>query len=165
MHIDPNERKSFLFVAGLLVIFFLAVTIGASASGISLPAPELRVDPRTVATDPNSPFSAPVEDRLRKLADGKYEVYILAQTWSFIPGSAPNPIVIPVGSSVTFYVTSKDIIHGFRLDDTNLSFMVIPGQVSKLTATFDKVGTFNFVCHEYCGVAHHTMFGELIVEE
>jgi cytochrome c oxidase subunit 2 len=43
--------------------------------------------------------------------------------------------------------------------------MALPGEVSVLTATFDTPGTFNFICHEYCGTLHHTMFGQLVVEE
>ena len=72
---------------------------------------------------------------------------------------------VPAGSTVTFYVTSKDIQHGFRIQGTNVSMMILPGEVSKLTATFDEPGEYDIVCHEYCGVNHHTMFGKIIVEE
>lgn len=167
MHIDKYERNFVGLSVVLLIIFFLAVTIGASANGIQLPSPELIVDPKTVATPGVSPFGDPVEERIHELAPGKYEVYILAQAWKFSPGSVSYgepPITVPAGSTVTFYVTSKDIQHGFRIDNTNVSFMVLPGQVSKLTATFDEPGTYNIVCHEYCGSAHHTMFGQIIVE-
>lgn len=169
MHIDKYERNFVGLSAVLLIIFFLAVTVGATANAISVPAPELRVDPRLVATPGvYDGFGDPVEERVRELAPGRYEAYILAQAWLFAPGSTnygQPPITVPAGSTVTFYVTSKDIQHGFRIDNTNISFMVIPGQVSKLTATFDEPGEYNIVCHEYCGSAHHTMFGQLIVEE
>ena len=97
---------------------------------------------------------------MRELAPNKYEAYILAQAWSF----QPREIRVPVGSTVTFYLTSKDVQHAFRLDNTNINMMVLPGEISKLTATFDEPGDYNFVCLEYCGVGHHTMFGQLIVE-
>jgi cytochrome c oxidase subunit 2 len=41
---------------------------------------------------------------------------------------------------------------------------IVPGQVSKLTYTFDNAGEYLFVCTEYCGSAHAAMFGKLIVE-
>ena len=167
MHIDRNERNYLIIASVILVIFFLAVTVGAAANGIQVPSPELRVDPRTVATPGVSPFGDPAEERIRELAPGKYEVYILASAWKFSPGSVnygEPPIEIPVGSTVTFYVTSRDIQHGFKLENTNLSFMVLPGQVSKLSATFDEAGTYNFVCHEFCGSAHHTMFGQITIK-
>ena len=41
--------------------------------------------------------------------------------------------------------------------------MVVPGQVSKLTYTFDEVGEFPYICHEYCGTGHAAMFGTVKV--
>ena len=168
MHLEKNERNFVMITSALLIVFALALAIGGVANGIGLPAPELNVDPRTVATPGVSTFGDPVEERVREVAPGKYEAWILAETWKFSPGSTnfgEPPITVPVGSTVTFYVTSKDIQHGVKLENTNISFMVIPGRVSKLTATFDDPGTYNFVCYEYCGSAHHLMFGELIVED
>ena len=101
-----------------------------------------------------------MEERFREVAPNKYEAYILGQTWAFLP----NRLTIPKGSEVTFYITSKDVIHGFDLQGTNINMMIIPGQISTLTATFDEPGEYNFVCNEYCGIAHQTMFGTLVVE-
>ena len=160
MHIDRNEKVYIIISVVLIVVFATAIGISGFAYGIQVPTFYERVDPRTVATPGVSPWGDPVEERVRELAPGKYEAYILSQTWSFLP----NRITVPAGSTITFYVTSKDVQHGFRLDDTNINMMIIPGQVSKLTATFDKPGTYNFVCHEYCGAGHHTMYGQLVVE-
>ena len=55
-------------------------------------------------------------------------------------------------------------MHGFHIDETNVNFMIIPGQVSKLSHTFDKPGTYKIICHEYCGIGHQTMFAQIIVE-
>lgn len=157
MHIDPYEKNWIRLSIGLLVVFATAVTIAGFAFGFQVPSPEGRVDPRTVATE--GPWADP---GLRELTPGqKYEVYILAQTWSFLP----NQITVPVGAEVTFYVTSKDVQHGFKLQDTNINMQIVPGQVSKLTTTFDEPGVHNFICTEYCGAAHAIMYGTLTVEE
>jgi cytochrome c oxidase subunit 2 len=103
-----------------------------------------------VATPGASPFGAPVDERVRELAPGKYEAYILAQTWVF----QPNEVRIPAGSEITFYLTSKDVQHGFNLEGTNINMQILPGQVSTLTATFNEPGERFFICHEYCGVGH-----------
>lgn len=155
LHIDPFERTWILVSIGILVIFAVAVTIAGFSMGFQVPAPVARVNPQTVATE--GEFANP---GLRELAPGKYEVYIMAQTWQF----NPKEIRVPVGSEVTFFVTSKDVQHGFKLNDTNVNMQIVPGQVSSLSATFDKAGTFNYVCTEYCGAAHAIMFGQLIVE-
>ncbi len=153
--IDPYEKRWMQLTIVLLIVFALAVGISGFVYGFQVPAPELRVDPNTVAKE--GPFAKP---GLRELAPGKYEAYILAQTWAFVP----NRIRVPVGSTVTFYLTSKDVQHGFLLQHTNLNVMVLPGQVSKLTAHFDQPGEYPFICHEYCGIGHQAMFGKVIVE-
>lgn len=158
MHIDTYERNWMIFSVVLLVLFAAAVTVSAFGMGIQLPGPEQRVDPRTVASDPNSPWSNP---GLREIVPGeKYDAYILSKTWQFLPAE----ITVPVGASVTFYVTSMDVQHGLKIQDTNVNFQVVPGQVSKLTTKFTEPGRYDFVCTEYCGAAHAAMYGTVIVE-
>ncbi|MEW6402844.1 MAG: cytochrome c oxidase subunit II [Chloroflexota bacterium] len=157
MHIDSMEKNWMLASAILLVLFATAVSVAAFGMGIQVPAPELRVDPKTVAVDPNSPWSNP---GLREVVPGeKYDLYVLAQTWQYLP----NEVNVPVGATVTFYVTSKDVQHGFKVQNTNVNFQVLPGQVSKLTVTFTEAGTYDFICTEYCGAAHAAMAGKIVV--
>ncbi len=152
MGVDPFERNWMLFSIGMLVVFFALVTIAGFALGFQVPGFETRVDPRTVTVDAGSPFSEP---GLREISDGQYEAYVVARTFSF----EPREIEIPVGSTVTIYVTSPDVQHGFKMQDTNVNMMVIPGQVSKLEYTFDRVGEFPYICTEYCGLGHAAMYG------
>ena len=156
MHIDPYEKNWIRLSIGLLVVFATAVTVAGFAFGFQVPTSEQRVDPRTVATE--GPWANP---GLQEISPGKYRAYILAQTWAFLP----NEITVPVGSEVTFYVTSKDVQHGFKLQDTNINMQIVPGQVSKLTVTFDEPGVHDYICTEYCGAAHAIMFGTLTVVE
>ena len=81
MHIDRNERIWMIASIVMLVVFALAVGISGFVYGIQVPEPVAKVDPRTVATPGASayPFGAPVEERVRELAPGRYEAYILAQ--------------------------------------------------------------------------------------
>jgi cytochrome c oxidase subunit 2 len=159
LHIDPYERGWMIFTAVLLVAFFVTVTIAGYAMGIQLPAPETRVDPAMVDAE-GQPWH-PDNVGLHEVSPGKYDAYILSQTWLY----SPREITVPAGSTVTFYVTSKDVIHGFKIQDTNVNFMVIPGEVSKLSHTFEIPGEYLFICHEYCGAGHAAMFGKVIVEE
>lgn len=156
MGVDPLERNWMWAGGGLLAVFFVLVTVAGFALGFQVPGVETRVDPRTVAEDPNSPFSNP---GLRQIAEGEYEAYVIARTFTY----EPREIEVPVGSKVTIYITSVDVQHGFKVQDTNLNLMVIPGQVSKLTYTFDRVGEFPYICTEYCGIGHAAMFGTVRV--
>ncbi len=157
IHVHTYEKWWIALTIVMLVAFTAAISVSAFANGIQLPSPEARVDPKTIAQTP--PFDKP---GLRELSPGKYEAYILAQAspWKFYPAE----IRVKVGSTVTFYVTSVDVQHGFKIFDTNVNMQILPGQVSKLAHTFDKVGEFPYACAEYCGVGHQNMFGKVIVE-
>jgi cytochrome c oxidase subunit II len=154
MGIDPWERNWLKFSVALLAVFAALVTVAGFTAGFQLPGRESRVDPRTVMTE--GPWAEP---GVRELSDGRFEAYIIAQTWSF----SPREIVLPVGAAVDIYVTSPDLQHGLKIIDTNVNVMVLPGQVSKLSFTFDEVGEFPYICHEYCGSGHAAMFGTVKV--
>lgn len=154
MHIDPYERGWIIAAIVMLVIFATAITVAGFAMGIQVPGPSGEVNPQTIAQE--GPWSTP---GLRQLAPGKYEAYILAQIWRWDPAE----ITIPAGSTVTFYVTSTDVQHGFQIDGTNVNMQIVPGQVSKLSHQFNTPGEYLWVCHEYCGAGHAAMSGKVIV--
>jgi cytochrome c oxidase subunit 2 len=155
--IDPYERNWMRFSIVLLVVFFAAVTVAGFALGFQVPGEDAEVDPATVAD--SGPFADP---GLRQVADGEYELYMIARTWLF----EPREVEVPVGSKVTFYVTSIDVQHGFKIQDTNVNMMIVPGQVSTLSYTFDRIGQYPFICHEYCGSGHAAMYGTIrVVQE
>lgn len=154
MGIDPWEKNWIRLSIVLLATFAALVTIAGFTAGFQLPGAESEVDPRTVMTE--APWDEP---GVREIADGRFEAYVIAQAWSF----APREIVLPVGAEIDIYVTSPDLQHGFKITDTNVNMMVVPGQVSKLSFTFDEVGEFPYICHEYCGQGHAAMFGTVTV--
>lgn len=156
LHIDVYEAWWIRVSLIVMVVFGLAIGISSFAYGFQVPGVGGRIDP-TKLDAPGSPFAQP---GIRELAPGKYEAYVVAQVWAF----NPNPITVPAGSEVTFFVTSRDIQHGFKVMDTNINMMVLPGQISTLKTRFDTPGTHNLICHEYCGVNHHIMFGQIVVE-
>lgn len=131
-----------------------ALVVTAFGAGMHLPGLEGRVVPARVAETP--PFDRP---GVVEVAPGHYEARLIAQIWSF----TPNEIRVPAGSTVTFVATSRDVVHGlFVRGKTNV--MLLPGQVARVTTRFDRPGVYPMLCHEYCGLAHHTMWGKVIVE-
>ena len=94
------------------------------------------------------------------LGDNRYEVVFTGQMWSF----SPAEITVPVNADVVFTGTSADVIHGFHVEQTRINMMLIPGQISQNTYRFTKPGVYQLICHEYCGLAHHTMAGKVIVK-
>lgn len=150
-------EKAFLSLGGLLLAACLGALLYATvAMGIQLPGRDAQVDPATVLETP--PFDEP---GLREIAPGRYEAVFVARAWSF----APTEIRVPAGSEVTFVATTPDVLHGFHIEGTRLNLMLIPGQVTRNSHTFDQPGEFLILCHEFCGSGHHTMAGKIVVEE
>ena len=48
---------------------------------------------------------------------------------------------------------------------TNAATMVVPGYISEVNTSFPKPGTYSFLCNEYCGLGHDSMWSRLIVQE
>lgn len=161
LHVEKWEGIWIRVSVGMTVVFIAAITLAALSFGISVPGATAWINPATL-NDPGSPFATP---GLRELAPGKYEAYMVAQTWNFLP----DKLEVPVGAEVTFYITARDVVHGIKIAGTNVNMMALPGQVLTLRATFDTPGTYNYVCHEYCGyvagapIGHHTMYGQITV--
>jgi cytochrome c oxidase subunit 2 len=132
-----------------------ALLVTAFGAGIHVPSVAGRIDPTRVTE--TAPFDQP---GVVQTGPVSYEVRMIGQIWAF----TPNEIRVPVGSTVTFVATSKDVIHGLFIPGANVNVMLIPGQISRVTARFDREGEFFMACHEYCGIAHHTMGGKVIVE-
>ncbi|MGM0591308.1 MAG: cytochrome c oxidase subunit II [Halobacteriota archaeon] len=151
-------EKIWLVVSILLIVGFIAtITYGAVGVGVQM------VDDSGGTVDPaNLEATAFADPGVSAVGDHRYDVHIVARQFAFEPGTN-QPIRVPANSTVTFYITSADVVHGFQLVGTNVNTMVVPGQVTKITVKFDEPETYGIVCHEYCGAAHHEMEASLEV--
>jgi len=157
MNIHSYEKLWLIGAMVLIVAFIATVSYGAVGLGIAMiDDSEDTIDPN--ALDEDERFS---DLGVHQVGEDEYEVNIEAYQFNFNPGTegVHEPIVLPEGSDVTFYVTSSDVIHSFSLAGTNVNTMVVPGEVSTMTATFDDVDEYGVVCNEYCGSGHHGMEG------
>lgn len=142
------EKAAIGLSIALLMVFFGALVMVSAQKGVEVP---------TCITDVE-PFAT---DTLFQVGPNEYELHMVARMWAF----QPSEITLPVGAKVNMYVTSQDIIHGFHVEEHNLNLMAVPNAINYFEVTFNKAGTFDFACHEYCGAAHHTMAGRVIVAE
>jgi cytochrome c oxidase subunit 2 len=152
-------EKLWVALALLLIVGFIGtVTYGAVGAGVKM------IDEGGGTVDANALNDHPrfSEPGTYQVGEDEYEVYVVARQFLFEPGTN-EPIRVPADSTVTFHITSSDVIHGFEVAGTNINTMVIPGQVTQLTVQFEETRSYGVVCHEYCGAAHHTMEGQLQV--
>ncbi len=148
-------EKAFLTLGAiLLVCCLIALAYASVAMGIELPGRVAQIDPAEV--DQTPPFDAP---GVRQTGPDAYEAVVVGFAWGFRPGE----IRVPQGADVTFTATTTDVIHGFSIEGTRVNMMLIPGQVSQKTYRFEAPGEYLLICHEYCGLAHHAMYGRVVV--
>jgi cytochrome c oxidase subunit 2 len=66
-------------------------------------------------------------------------------------------LVLPLGRSVEFDMTSADVIHSFWIPEMGQKQDLVPGIQTKIVVTPKRMGTFTLVCTELCGLGHATM--------
>ena len=76
-----------------------------------------------------------------------------------------NEIHVPVDKPVICYISSKDVIHSFRIVAMRATQDAIPGMRIPMWFKPTKVGTYQIYCAQLCGNGHAAMAGgRLIVE-
>jgi len=76
---------------------------------------------------------------------------------------APSDIELKKGEPVVLEFTSLDVLMGFSLPDFKVRTDIPPGAVTRLRFTPDRVGSFEFVCDNFCGEFHEDMSGKIRV--
>lgn len=72
---------------------------------------------------------------------------------------------LPVDVPVNLQIRSKDVLHSFYVPNFRVKMDAVPGMFTNTWFTPTDTGTYDLLCAEYCGRAHYTMTGEVVVEE
>jgi cytochrome c oxidase subunit 2 len=72
---------------------------------------------------------------------------------------------IPLGKPVKVLLRSIDVLHDFYVPEFRAKMDMVPGTVTYFWFTPIRKGTFDILCFELCGVGHHAMRGQVVVEE
>jgi cytochrome c oxidase subunit 2 len=113
--------------------------------------------------------SAIVLARDDALGKNVLQVNVTAQqfAWSFQYPSGgkvtSGTLRLPVGRSVLLHLQAKDVIHSFWVPEFGQKEDTVPGIVTTLHITPDKVGTYPVICTELCGLGHSVMRTQAIV--
>ena len=120
-----------------------------SSKGIGIEVPECVPDEKTFT-----------KGKVEQLDKHTYRVYYVAGMWQF----EPNVVEIPYESELDIFLTSKDVVHGFHINDKNVNLMAVPGTINVTRVKFHRRGEYKIVCHEYCGTGHQNMQATIIVK-
>src|ERR671931_570440 len=81
-------------------------------------------------------------------------------TWTFqYPAEKveTKELVLPVNRPVEFKIHTKDVIHSFWVPQFRLKSNAVPGITTRIREPPVRVGTYQVVCAELCGIGHATM--------
>ena len=104
------------------------------------------IDSRYVSDD--NPFGMELDD-----PNGQDDVLVFSPTMH-----------IPIDKPVKTLLRSKDVLHDFAVAQFRVKMDMVPGHVSYLWFTPTKLGQYEILCEELCGVGHHTMRGMVVVD-
>jgi cytochrome c oxidase subunit II len=94
------------------------------------------------------------------------EVNVYGQqfAWSFQYPAGPgghkvvaDELYLPVDQPVRFRIHSVDVIHAFWIPAFRIQEDAVPGVTTNLRATPNRLGTYEIICNELCGLGHALM--------
>ena len=71
---------------------------------------------------------------------------------------------IPMGKPIKVLLRSIDVLHDFYVPEFRAKMDMVPGAITYFWFTPIRTGTFDILCFELCGVGHHAMRGQVVVE-
>ena len=70
-------------------------------------------------------------------------------------------LIVPVNQSIVLELVSKDVIHGFCVNQLRLKQDIVPGFASRVWFEIRRTGEWEIVCSELCGWGHYKMKAKL----
>jgi len=78
---------------------------------------------------------------------------------------AANEVHLPLNKPVKVVMRSHDVLHDFYVPNFRSRMNIVPGMVSSFWFTPTKVGRYESMCAQLCGVGHPAMRGYVVVED
>ncbi|GAA0852249.1 cytochrome c oxidase subunit II [Aliiglaciecola litoralis] len=75
-----------------------------------------------------------------------------------------NRLILPLDQPVRLLMRSKDVLHDFYVPQFRVKMDMVPGTMSYIWLTPTKIGEFEILCAEFCGVGHFNMRGHVEVK-
>lgn len=72
---------------------------------------------------------------------------------------------LPVGEAAHVLLRSTDVLHNFTVPQFRVKMDLVPGMITYQWFEPVKMGTYDVLCEEHCGVGHFAMRSKVIVEE
>jgi cytochrome c oxidase subunit 2 len=76
-----------------------------------------------------------------------------------------SEVHIPIDRPLKMLLRSQDVIHDFAVAQFRVKMDMVPGVVTYLWFTPTKLGRYDVLCEELCGMGHYNMRGHVVVDE
>jgi len=104
-----------------------------------------RLDPKQISASTGNPLGVDENDPA-----GKDDIVVPTLT-------------VPVNRQVELLIRSQDVIHNFFVRELRLQQDAVPGMVIPIHFTAEKIGQYEIVCTQLCGLGHSRMHSYLNV--
>jgi cytochrome c oxidase subunit II len=98
---------------------------------------------------PDNPFGINPDDPA-----GQDDILISSQT-----------LHLPIDQPVRMILRATDVLHNVTVPQFRVKMDLVPGMVTYKWLTPTRLGTFELLCEQYCGLAHFAMRGRVVVQE
>ena len=103
---------------------------------------------------------------LRNVPEDALEIAVYAQQYSWVfvydnDKETENELVVPNGRAIKLNITSEDVNHSFSLPAFRIKVDAVPGMDTYTWFQTDRLGDYDILCTEYCGVDHSAMVAKL----
>ena len=72
-------------------------------------------------------------------------------------------LTVPVNRPIELLIRSQDVIHNFFVRELRLQQDAVPGMVIPMHFTPNRIGEYEIVCTQLCGLGHYHMHSKLYV--
>ena len=103
---------------------------------------------------------------LREVPEDAMEIEVAGQMYSWIflypnDKETENELVVPLGKAVKLNITSWDVLHSFFIPSYRIKVDAVRGLTTYAWFNADKIGEYDILCTEFCGVDHAYMVAKL----
>jgi len=171
-HYEPENHKLEIWLTGITTVGVVAMLApGLIVWGDVVAVPDDAMEVEAVGQQWHWTFRYPGEDKVF----GNVDPLLINVDNPFgmdpdDPAGADDVLVyspemhLPVNTPVKMLLRSKDVLHNYTVPQVRVKMDLVPGMVTYIWYETIREGNFEILCEELCGMAHHTMRGELVVE-
>jgi cytochrome c oxidase subunit II len=74
-------------------------------------------------------------------------------------------LVLPIDQPVKFVLRAKDVLHNFKVANFRAKMDTVPGQTTYMWITPTRLGDYQIICAQLCGIGHFAMRGTVRIVE